>query len=231
MYACYCIYFLLGFLATVGMGTLFDTSNTSITFRNVDKSEMSNLLIALLFTAWMLESFLEILLKTFKLDVPKASSQTEDVSEEPSQTKDVSEESSQTKKEKSIDVARFTAIAGFIIGLIIAWSGVHTLGVFFSFDSVDNPNGGIVSESAIVSDSVDNSAIRLVFNSVDNPEDADNPDSKIVPDSKAKSIKEILFASVDAILTAGVIAGGSKGVHELTNAYKEFVQAAKERAT
>ena len=131
---------------------------------------------------------------------------------------------------KSLEVARFTAIAGFIIGLIIAWSGVHTLGVFFSFDSMDNPNNETAIERVDSSKSVDSPDATDNTNVIDSSDAADNPDVVDSSEPKAKSIKEILFASVDAILTAGVIAGGSKGIHELTNAYKEFMQSVKERA-
>ena len=139
---------------------LFKVSPNSILFNNTEIAKIFNLLVALWFIAWLLESFLEILQKIFQIDEDKI-----DGSNKPSPK-----------------IERFTAIIGFLVGLIIAWSGIHTIGIFFSL-------GG---------------------NSTD--------------------IEKALFGSVDAILTASVIAGGSKGIHELTNAYKVIMQTIKNQA-
>ena len=132
-------------------------------FEDVEPAKIYSLLISLLFIAWLLESFLEILLKAFNIDSPQ--------------------DNEKQKSAKSKKTAQFTAIVGFLIGLIIAWSGVHTISMFFSFSE------------------------------------------------QTTEIEKVLFGSVDTILTAGVIAGGSKGIHELTNAYKEILQAIKKQAT
>ena len=140
---------------------LFKISPNSITFNNVETPIIFNLLITLWFIAWLLESFLEIFQKIFQIDPDK-----KDNSNEPSPK-----------------IEKFTAIIGFLVGLIIAWSGVHTIGIFFSLGE------------------------------------------------HSTDIEKALFSSVDAILTASVIAGGSKGIHELTNAYKGIMQAIKNQAT
>ena len=114
-------------------------------------AEFSNLLFVLWFVSWLVESFLEIIQKVFQLDFKKGS-------------------------EPSPEIAQWTAIGGFIMGVMIFLSGLQILGTLFDFLPGTDP------------------------------------------------IQVGLFKFVDAVLTASVIAGGSKGIHELTNAYKGIMQ-------
>ena len=128
-------------------GFLFSASFEPIEFKKVEVTIIFNLLTTLWFIAWLVESFLEIIIKIFQVE----------------------------SKAESSDIASGTAIAGFIIGLIIAVSGIRTLDIFFGIENYSD-------------------------------------------------LQKLVFGSVDTILTASVIAGGSKGIHELTNAYKRIIQ-------
>lgn len=131
----------------------FPTSNSIKD--DFDLTEFSNLLFSLWFIAWLVESFFEIIQKIFKID------------------------QNQNIKKDSIPspvIARWTAIGGFVIGIIIFLSGVHTIGMLFDVSQGTN------------------------------------------------SFQAGLFVFIDAVLTASVIAGGSQGIHELTNAYKGIMQ-------
>ena len=140
----YIIFFLIGLILVICIEVfLFPGSSHSVEFKNVEIPTIFNFLATLLFIAWLVESFLEIIIKIFQIDSK---------------------------------VEQFTAITGMSICLLIAWSGVNTVGNFF------------------------------------------------VVDSQAEPRQKLLFGLIDLILTAGVIAGGSKGIHELTNAYKGIMQ-------
>ena len=154
------VFFLLGLTAFVCIEILlFPGSSNLVKFKkDVEVPTISSLLTTLLFIAWLVESFLEIILKIFKIDRVKK----DDI--------------------PSPYIARFTAITGFLMGLLIAWSGVSTIGFFFD-----------------------------------------------IGHQSMQSQK--LFGLVDSILTASVIAGGSKGIHELTSAYKKIMQLVQDRST
>jgi hypothetical protein len=126
----------------------------NLIFKKSESTTVFNLLTTLWFIAWLVESFLEIIIKIFQIDEDKTNIE-------------------------SSTIAVGTAAIGFAIGLIIAWSGIRTLSMFFSIENYSNT-------------------------------------------------QKLVFGCVDAILTASVIAGGSKAIHELTNAYKGVMRTIQE---
>lgn len=152
--------FLIGLiLVIVAEIRVFNIASSSIVFQHTKMATVFELLIALWFISWLLESFLEILQKIFQIDEQKE------------------------LNKPSPKIAKFTAIIGFIVGLLIAWSGVNTVGIFFQ------------------------------------------------PGEQALPIEKVLFGSIDVILTASAIAGGSKGIHQLTMAYREIMQFIRQETT
>ena len=140
-----------GFLFS-GSFSVSENTFKSLIFNKSEEATVFNLLTTLWFIAWLVESFLEIIIKIFQIDKDKSKSSTIEVG---------------------------TAAAGFAIGLIIAWSGIRTLSMFFSIEDYSNT-------------------------------------------------QQLVFGCIDVILTASVIAGGSKAIHELTNAYKGLLRAIRE---
>lgn len=78
---------------------------------NFNITEVPELLLILWFIAWLVESFLEIIQKSFSME------------------KD---------DNKLLTREQWTAIVGFIIGIVIFCSGVHILGTFFDFSQGEN---------------------------------------------------------------------------------------------
>ena len=140
-----------GFLFS-GSFSVSENTFKSLIFNKSEEATVFNLLTTLWFIAWLVESFLEIIIKIFQIDKDKTKSSTIEVG---------------------------TAAAGLAIGLIIAWSGIRTLSMFFSIEDYSNT-------------------------------------------------QQLVFGCIDVILTASVIAGGSKAIHELTNAYKGLLRAIQE---
>ena len=140
-----------GFLFS-GSFSVSENTFKSLLFNKSEEATVFNLLTTLWIIAWLVESFLEIIIKIFQIDKDKTKSST---------------------------IAVGTAAAGFAIGLIIAWSGIRTLSMFFSIEDYSNT-------------------------------------------------QQLVFGCIDVILTASVIAGGSKAIHELTNAYKGLLRAIRE---
>lgn len=148
----------LSLIISVPQDSLAEVSEVSpsdLTEDNFNFAEFSNLLFVLWFISWLVESFLEIIQKVFKI-----------------------EQNSNLKKDDkpSPVIARWTAIGGFLVGVIVFLSGLHIVETLFDFLQETEP------------------------------------------------IHAGLFKFIDAVLTASVIAGGSQGIHKLTNAYKGIMQ-------
>ena len=147
------------FILLLGLITAFAVVNYAqlpkeyVSFENPSVPIVFNLLLTLLFIAWIIESLLEVLQKILAIE-PENDTNT-----------------------KSLKIAKFTSRIGFLIGIFVALAGIHTIRVFFALDE------------------------------------------------QAESIQKCLFFAVDTILTAGVLTGGSKGIHELTNTYRDLMQA------
>lgn len=147
---------LLGLMTVLIIVSYARLPKDHVNFINPEVETVFNLLVSLLFIAWLIESLLEVLQKILVIDKDKLID---------------------INTKKSPEIAKFTSRVGFLLGVFIALAGIHTIQVFFALDE------------------------------------------------QAEPIQELLFYLADTVLTAGVLAAGSKGIHELTNTYKGLMQA------